>query len=169
MELIQVGKIVKAHGLKGEVRIYPYTDDIINLSKSKFFYIDEKKIKVTKCSIFKSMLITKLENINSIEETKSIMEKYVYIPKEEIKEENVYYVEDLIGLEVYKTYEDTLDFEKYEYLGIIQYVYTNAANDVYEVKTKSKTILLPAISEVVKKVDLENRKMYVKMMEGLED
>lgn len=169
MELIQIGKIVKAHALKGEIRIYPYTDDIYNLSKSKFFYIDSVKYKVTSCSVFKNMLICKLENINSVEDTKMIMNKSVYIPKEKINEADVYYVEDLIGLEVYKTYEENLDFDKYEYLGKIEYVYTNAANDVYEVKSNSKTILIPAIKQVVKKVDLDSKKIYVKMMEGLED
>ena len=169
MEYLKVGEIVNTHGIKGEVKIYPYTDDIINLSKTKFFYIDNVKTKVKKCSVFKNMLIVSLDNVLDIDVAKKMLGKYVYIPKEEIKEENVYYVEDLTNMEVYKTYEESLEYDKYEYLGKITYVYTNAANDVYEVKNGDVTVLLPAISQVVKKVDIASKKMYVKMMEGFEN
>ena len=168
MEFLKVGQIVNTHGIKGEIKIYPYTNDIENLAKTSSFYIDEKKVKVKRVSIFKNMLIVKLEGYNSIEEVKAIMQKFVYIPKQEIKEENVYYVEDLINLEVYSTYEETEDLEKYEYLGVISYVYTGSANDVYEVKTENKTLYIPAIKDVVKKVDIKSKKMFIKMMEGLE-
>ena len=63
MEYLKVGEIVNTHGIKGEVKIYPYTDDIINLSKTKFFYIDNVKTKVKKCSVFKNMLIVSLDNV----------------------------------------------------------------------------------------------------------
>ena len=133
MEYINIGKVVNTHGIKGEIKIYPYTNDIQNLSLKKKFYIDEKSYKVKRASVFKNMLIVKFEGINTIDETKSIMNKELYIEKQPIVEEDVYYVEDLIGLEVYKTYEDNVDYDSYEYLGKLEYVYTGIANDVYEV------------------------------------
>lgn len=165
MEFLNIGKIVSTHGIKGEVKVYPYTDNIENLARRKYFYLDDKKVNVTKCSIFKDMLIMKLENISSPEEAKVYVGKNLYIEKQKIDKENTYYVEDLIGVDVYKRY--SID-EEYSLLGTINYVYTGSANDVYEVKAEGKTIYLPAIKDVVEKVDIQNKKMYVKMMEGLE-
>ena len=57
MEFLKVGQIVNTHGIKGEIKIYPYTNDIENLAKTSSFYIDEKKVKVKRISIFKNMLL----------------------------------------------------------------------------------------------------------------
>lgn len=166
MNSFLIGQIVNVHGVKGEVKIYTYTDDIDNISKIKEAYFDEnlkEKIKIENSKIHKGMLISKIKGINSIEEALKLKNKYLYIEKEEIDEsleEDTFYIEDLIGLEV-------ID-ENGEYVGKLTYVMNTGANDVYEVDTKEHgKILLPAIAQVVKKVDIKNKKMYIEMMEGL--
>lgn len=165
MESILIGKIVNTHGIKGEVKVYPYTDDIDNLSKIKEVYFDEKlndKHKVKSCKIQKNMLIMKLESVNIVEEAAKLKDTNLYIIKEDISDmEDTYYVEDLIGM-------DVID-EKDVVIGTITYVFNTGANDVYEIKSSdNKEIYIPAIKDVVKKVDVKNKKMYIEMMEGLQ-
>lgn len=165
MESILIGKIVNTHGIKGEVKVYPYTDNIDNLSKIKEVYFDEKlndKHKVKSCKIQKNMLIMKLESVNIVEEAAKLKDTNLYIIKEDISDmEDTYYVEDLIGM-------DVID-EKDVVIGTITYVFSTGANDVYEIKSSdNKEIYIPAIKDVVKKVDVKNKKMYIEMMEGLQ-
>lgn len=163
MNYIKIGQIVNTHGIKGEIKVYPYTDNIENLAKLKKIYLDEKtEYLITGSKIIKNMLVFKLSGINDISETKDLMQKYIYTPKEKIKTENVYYVEDLIDLDVYDALSE-------KYLGKLTYVWNNSSNDVYEIKTENNIIYLPAIKDVILKIDIENKKMYVKIMEGLND
>ena len=170
MSFLKVGQIVNVHGIKGEVKIYPYTDDIENLAKIRTIYLDESlniKYKVKQMRVHKNMLIAKIENINSIDDTKKIMNNYIYIVKQKIKDDDVYYVEDLINLDIYVLEED-LDFENAKLFGKLIDVLKPGANDVYEVlDLNNKKVYLPVIKDVVKKVDLENNRVYVKIMEGL--
>lgn len=165
MESILIGKIVNTHGIKGEVKVYPYTDNIDNLSKIKEIFFDEKlnnKYKVKSCKIQKNMLIMKLEGINIVEEAAKLKDTNLYIIKEDISDmEDTYYIEDLIGMDVIDENENLI--------GTITYVFNTGANDVYEIKSiDNKEIYIPAIKDVVKKVDVKNKEMYIKMMEGLQ-
>lgn len=169
MDSLKIGQIVNTHGVKGEVKIYPYTDDIENIARHKKIYLDsdlklEYLVKGSK--IVKNMLVFKLAGIDTIEQTQNLMHKYIYIKKEKIKEENTYYIEDLIDLDVY-TVDNTDEFSKASYFGKLVQVFNTGANDVYEVKTEENTVYLPAIKDVILKISLEERKIYVKIMEGL--
>lgn len=163
MNSILIGKIVNVHGIKGEVKVYPYTDDMENLTNLKSIYFDKemtKKSKVKLCRIQKNMLIVKLEGINSVEQAESLRDTDIYIPKKEIEDEDTFYIEDLIGMDVLDLNENVI--------GVVTYVFNTGANDVYEVETTDKQkIYLPAIKQVIKKVDVKNNKMYVEIMEGL--
>jgi len=169
MGFLKIGQIVNTHGIKGEVKIYPYTDNIENMRKLKKIYLDpqlklEYLVKGTKT--VKNMLVFKLEGIDTIEQTENLMQKYVYISKEKIKESNTYYVEDLIGLEVF-TVESIDEISKATYFGKLVDVYNTGANDIYEVKTETEVVYLPGIKDVILKIDLEEGKIYIKLMEGL--
>jgi 16S rRNA processing protein RimM len=169
MDVIKIGQIVNTHGLKGEVKIYPYTDDIENIANLKKIYLDSDfnlEYVVKDSKIMKNMIVFKLAGIDTIEQTQSLMQKYIYMKKAKIKEENTYYIEDLINLDVY-TVDDASDLSNATYFGKLADVFNSGASDVYEVKTDSQTIYLPAIKDVVLKISLEERKIYVKIMEGL--
>lgn len=164
MNSILIGKIVNIHGIKGEIKVYPYTDDIENLSKLKEIYLDEKlekKYIIKSSKIQKNMLILKLDSIDSVEEAEKLRNMNLYIPKLEVKEEDTYYIEDLISLEV-------IDIKNNVSIGKITYVFNNGANDVYEILTNDgKKVYFPAIKQVVKQVDIKNNKIYVEVMKGL--
>ena len=164
MNSVLIGEIVNIHGIKGEVKIYPYTDDIDNLSKTKIIYLDKdlKSRYNISCRIQKNMLLVKIEGINTPEEAEALRGKKVYIPKESLKklEEGSYYIDDLLGL-------DIVDMNS-NYIGTLKYIFSTDANDVYEVETKEQgNIYLPAIKQVIKKVDTQNGKIYVEIMKGL--
>lgn len=169
MEFLKIGQIVNTHGIKGEIKIYPYTDDIDNLLSYKTIYLDEAlsiKYKIKYSKVHKNMIIAKLENINGIDETAKIMNSYVYIVKQKIKEENVYYVEDLIGLDVYEV-DESLNYLNASFFGKLDDIIKPGANDVYEVTHEGTKVYLPVIKDVVKKIDLKEKRVYIKMMEGL--
>ncbi len=164
MNSILIGKIVNIHGIKGEIKVYPYTDDIENLSKLKEIYLDEKlekKYIIKSSKIQKNMLILKFDSIDSVEEAEKLRNMNLYIPKLKVQEEDTYYIEDLISLEV-------IDIKNNVSIGKITYVFNNGANDVYEILTNDgKKVYFPAIKQVVKKVDIKDNKIYVEVMKGL--
>lgn len=166
MQSVLVGQISSVHGIKGEVKIYPYTDDMERFSKRKEIFIDEElniKYKIKSCRVHKNMLITKLEGIDTVEQALTLKSKNVYIDKVKLEklEKDSYYVEDLIGIKV-------IDITNNNEIGVISYVFNTGANDVYEVSnSENEKIYLPAIHQVIKKVDIQDKKMYVEIMEGL--
>ena len=165
MQYIEIGKIVNIHGIKGEVKLYTYTDDINALKKLKKVYLEKKngltEYKVESSKINKQFLILKLEGIDTPEEANKFRD--IYVKRERKSNENLgedtFYIEDLIGIDVYD--------ENSNFIGKLTEVLSPGANDVYVVKNDKDEILLPAIKDVVLDVDLENKKMVVHIMEGL--
>lgn len=166
MKSVLIGQIVNVHGIKGEVKVYPYTDNVDNLSiKMKKIYLDEKLSEEykTSCRVQKGMLLVKITGIDTVEKAEALRNRYIYISDDTLEtlEEDSYYVKDLIGLEVIDTINN-------EVFGTLDYVFNTGANDVYEITTKqNKKVYLPAIKQVIKKVDIKARKIYVEIMEGL--
>lgn len=161
-DLIEFGKIVNTHGLKGEVKVYSYTDNVSNILKLKKVYIAGVKYDVQSIKPFKNMFIMKLKGIECIEDTKILMDKMCFreIVEGESNDEDGYFVKDLIGIQVVDEDDNTI--------GTLKEVFNTGANDVYEVVlADGKSIYLPAIKQVVKKIDIDSKRMIVKIMEGL--
>ncbi len=162
---ILIGKLTSIHGIKGEIKMYPYTDDIENLSNIKCLYFDKKlteKYVIQRCRIQNNMLIIKFKGIDDRETAAKFKDTDVYISRDSLNklEDNTYYIADLIGIEVVD--------ENEKHIGKLNYVQNIGANDVYEIITDDgKKIYLPAIHQVIKKVDIVNKKMYVEIMKGL--
>lgn len=166
MEYIEIGQIVNTNGLKGVVKVNPFTDDISKFEDLKYVYIqlknELKKVKIEQVRYNKNQVLLKLEGIDSIEEAEKYRNFYLKTEKESQEDlgEDTYYIVDLIGLEVYS--------DKNEYIGKIEDVFPTGSNDVYVVKDNlGKQILIPAIADVVKKVDLKNKKMTINLIPGL--
>lgn len=171
MEYIEFGKIVNTHGIKGEVKIYPYTDDLQDALKLKSLYIGDdvsdshskkEKIIIKSIKIHKNMFLAMLENIDSVEKAEKLKNKYVFreFDKAEELEEDEYYVKDLIGLNVY--------LESGEEFGVIKDVTNTGANDIYTIASKSHgDVLIPAIKDVVKEIDIKGKRICIHLMEGL--
>ncbi len=166
MEYIEIGQIVNTNGLKGVVKVNPFTDDISKFESLKYIYIqlknELKKVKIEQVRYNKNQVLLKLEGIDSIEEAEKYRNFYLKTEKQSQEElgEDTYYIVDLIGLDVYS--------DKDEYLGKIDDVFPTGSNDVYVIKDNlGKQILIPAIADVVKKVDLKNKKMIINLIPGL--
>ena len=159
---IEIGKIVNTYGIKGQLKIVPYTDNIKRFEKLKKIYINEKEYLIENVKYIKNIVILKLQGINTIEQAEEYRNLYMYIDrKDAIKlPKDTYFIRDLIGIEVY-----TNDGEK---LGIIDDIFKTGSNDVYFVRNSlGKQIVLPAISSVIEKIDLENKKVTVNLIKGL--
>ena len=162
METIEFGKVVNTHGLKGEVKVYSYTDDTNHILKLKKVYISNKEYIVESMKVQKQMFLMKLKGIDTIEATSSIMNKMCYreIIKDESNEADGFFIKDLIGLKV-------IDVNGNE-IGTLKEVFRTGANDVYEiVDNENKSKYIPAIKEVVKSIDIKSKVMIIELMEGL--
>lgn len=166
-EYFELGQIVNTYGIKGFVKVVPFTDDVKRFEDLKSIYIDYKGelilVNIEEVSYSKANVLLKFKefpNINMVEKFKNCYLKIdrkdaVRLPK------NTYFIADLIGLEVYT--------EEGRLLGKVDDIFRTGSNDVYVVKDElGKQILLPAIKEVIKNVDIENKKILVNLIKGLE-
>ena len=162
---LEVGQIVNTFGIKGELKVTPFTDDINRFDDLKKVYVKTRKesklYKVESVRYHKNMVLLKLEGINNPEDAELLKNSFLEIDREDAipLEEGQYFIVDLIGLEVY-TDEGNL-------LGKVDDIYNTGANDIYVVKDElGKQILLPGIKEVIKEVKLDDR-IIVHLIPGL--
>lgn len=162
----QVGAIASVHGIKGEVKVFPTTDEPTKFKKLKSVILktekEEREIALQSVRFFKNMVIVKFQGIESPEDAQKYRGATLWIAREQAVplRENEYYRADLMGL--------TVVTEDGEELGILTDVLETGANDVYEVTlSDKKTALFPAIRECIKEVDVEKGYIKVHVMEGL--
>ena len=163
---LRVGVISSTHGLKGEVKVFPTTDDPERFRKLKTVFLDTGKdyqlLTITGVRFFKNQVILKFKEFQDINEVERYRGRDLLIKREQAVPlgENENFIVDLIDLEVFDDTEQRL--------GIQTDVLQTGANDVYVVETEEgKEILLPAIPSCILEVDLENGRMLVHVPEGL--
>ena len=163
---LRVGVISSTHGIRGEVKVFPTTDDANRFLDLKQVYLDAGKefipLEVEGVKFFKQMVILKFKGINDINEIEKYRGKDLLITRDQAVEleEDEYFIYDLIDSEVFT--------EEGAKLGILTEIMTTAANDVYIVKTaEGKEVLLPSIKECILDIDVENKKITVHLMDGL--
>lgn len=168
MDLLEVGKIVNTHGLRGEVKVVPWTDYPEVFEDIEYVYVERRgeyeRLDVAGIKYQKGNIIVRFPQIKDINEAEKYKNQVLYAEREALGElpDGVYYIADLIGSEVVR--------ENGEVIGTIADVINTGSNDIYDVKRKGqKNLLIPVIDEVVLNVDIENKKITVRMMEGLED
>ncbi len=163
-QFLKVGVITQTHGLKGEFKIYPTTDSPERFLDITRVYVGEEKQKETLTGVrfFKQFVIAGLKGKNTIEEAEKLKGKELFVERADGAplRENEYYIADLIGMKVE-------DREK-GFLGELTDVMETGANDVYVVTSeKYGEILIPAIRQCIKKVDIEQGIMQVELLPGL--
>ena len=165
-EYFEIGQIVNTSGLKGILKIKPFTDDIKKFSNLRTIYIKTKsgltEFKIEQVRYVKNMVMLKLAGIDTVEEAEKYRNLYIKIlrDQEEELEEGSYYVVDILGCKV--------NTDANQELGKIVDVFQTGSNDVYVVKDEQgKQILLPAIKQVIKNVDIKNKIITVHLLEGL--
>ena len=164
----RVGVIANTHGIRGEVKVYPTTDDINRFKKLKKCILDTGKeyidLNVESVKFFKNMVILKFKEYNNINDIECYKGKDILVSRDNaVKlEKGEYYIAEILGAKV--ILEDGSEF------GVLEDVMQTGANDVYVVKTlDNKEVLLPKIDECVKKLDIENKIVTVHIMKGLLD
>ena len=161
---LEIGKIVNTHGLRGDVKVVPWSDYPEIFEEIGFVYLDKNtKLQIKNVKYQKNNVILKLDAINSIEQAEKLKEKVLLVDKDDIEilDEDTYFVADLIGLSVYE------DDEK---LGVLSDVIPVAGADVYVIKReKGKDILIPAIKENIKEINISEKYIKVKIPDGLFD
>lgn len=165
-DLLQVGVITTTHGIRGEVKVYPTTDDAHRFEDLVSVLLDTGKelceLEIEKVKYFKQYVILKFRDVDNINDIEPYKGKSLYVTREFAVplEENEYYIADLIGMEV--SLEDGTPF------GILKDVMETGANDVYVIKTEDgKEVLIPAIKDCIREVDVENGKMTIHLLKGL--
>ena len=165
-DFLQVGIISSPHGVKGEVKVYPTTDDVNRFKKLKEVKAQKKRenqtLHIEQVKFFKNMVILKCKEICSMEEAETFRNAPLLIPRSKAVKlaPGEYFLCDLMGLEV-STEDGT-------YLGTLTEIIRTGANDVYVVKQKNeKEVLIPNIKECIIEVSLEKHTMTVHLLEGL--
>ena len=167
-DLLQVGAITQTHGLRGEVKVFPTTDDAKRFKKLKEVILDTGKektvLEIEGVKFFKQFVILKFKGFDDINDIERYKGKNLYVTREnavKLKKDE-YFIADLIGIKVYD--------ENEEYLGVLKDVIVTGANDVYDIALEDgRSLLLPAIKQCVLAVDMEQRKMKIHILDGLLD
>ena len=167
-QLLRVGVISSTHGVRGEVKVYPTTDDVNRFKKLKKVVLDTGReyieLEIFGVKFFKNLVILKFKGIDNINDIEKYKGKDLLVHREDAValEENENYVADLIDLKVVT--------DEGEVLGYLTEVMETGANDVYIVETEDgRELLLPAIRECILDVDLDEEVMMVHVMPGLFD
>ena len=165
-DLLQVGVITSTHGIRGEVKVFPTTDDPNRFRKLKQVILDTGKeqleMEIASVKFFKNMVIVKFKGIDDINDVEKYRKAGIYVTRENAIPlgENEYFIADLIGLHVISDDEEAL--------GVIDDVLQTGANDVYIVKKEqTPDLLIPAIKDCIKNVNIEEGTMMVHLLPGL--
>ena len=162
MDIIKLGKITAPQGIRGEVRVYPYTDKLTRFSEIEAVYLNGRRCRIRKVRYMKNMAVLKLEGIDDRNAAEAVRNQELMLPKEELWEqpEDTYFVDDLVGCSVVS--------EDGSPVGMLKAVHSRPAQDLYEIeKGDGSTFLLPAVKEFVRGVDIGNKTIKIHMIEGL--
>lgn len=163
-KMIETGKIVNIHGIRGEIKIQPWADD-----PAVFETFDELEIKgklypIEQARVHKNMVLVKLKGVDTVEQAELLRNKVVSVDRDCFDlPEGFYFIEDLIGLSVINADDGTV-------YGKLTDVMQTGANDVYEVTAEGgKQYYIPAIKDCVISTDLTEQRMSIRPLEGLFD
>ena len=165
-ELLQVGVVTQTHGIRGEVKVFPTTDDAGRFRDLKKVFLDTGReklpLEIQGVKFFKQFVIVKFKGLDTINEVERFRRCPLLVPREDAVplEEDEYYIADMIGMQV-----ETEDGKAF---GALKDVMETGANDVYVIDSISHgEVLVPAIKECIRKVDVAEGKMTVHLMDGL--
>lgn len=172
-QFLRVGVITSTHGLKGEVKVFPTTED-----PERFLELDRvflggaegegadasgfRELAVEQVRFFKQFVIVKFAGLDRIEQVESTLKRELYVAREDAipLEEGEYYIADLIGLEAVT--------ENGCRLGTLDDVLQTGANDVYVIRENGRELLVPVIDDCIVRIDLEQRKAVLRLLDGLD-
>lgn len=165
-EYLQVGVITSTHGIKGEVKVFPTTDDAARFRELKQVILDTGKeqilLEIQNVKFFKQYVILKFKGIDNINDIEKYRKMPLLVTREDAVEleEDEYFITDMIGMQVL-----TEDGERF---GILKDVMETGANDVYVIESsRHGEVLVPAIHECILDIDIDKQEMRIHLLEGL--
>lgn len=164
-EFLEIGKVVGTHGVRGMVRIQPWSDDGEFLTGFKKFYLDngKTKIEMSKIAPHGNVVIAAVKGVDSIEDAENLRGQVLYIKRDDAHlPEGRYFVSEIIGTQVFDADTDKI-------LGVLSEVSPTGANDVWHIKSGDKEYLVPAIPDVIVNVDIDNDKIIIRPLKGIFD
>lgn len=166
VEYFEIGQISNTHGLKGELKVRPFTESKKRFEELSSILVDFKgelkKYDIEKIRYQNDIVLLKIKGIDDIDEALKLKGNYIKIPRDDAKkaEKDEFFIADLIGCMVYQN----------DLIGVVDDVFTAGASDVYVIKRKGKKdLLIPAIESVIKNIDIENKRIDVEIPRGLDD
>ena len=162
MDIIKLGKITAPQGIKGEVRVYPYTDKPTSFSEIEAVLLNGRRCRIEKARYMKNMAILKLEGIDDRNAAETMRNRELLLPREELwkQPEDTYFVDDLVGCAVVS--EDGAP------VGTLKTIHSRPAQDLYEIEREDgSAFLLPAVKEFIKDVKTDEKIIVIHLIEGL--
>ena len=163
-DLLEIGKIVNTHGIRGEVKIQPWCDEPELFDELEYLFIDGEKYNIARNRFHKTCQIVQLENVNSIDDAERLKNKIVYINRDDLElPEGRYFIADIEGL--------TVKEQDGRILGVVDEIIKTGSNDVYSLKDtfNKKPVLIPVIEYVVLETNIDGGYIVVKLPKGLID
>lgn len=165
-QYLEVGKINNTHGIRGEMKMTLWCDDVDYLKQFKALYLDdkgEKAVEVLSVRPQKNLVILKLKGYDSIEKAEEIKGKVLYGNRDDATiDEDANYIADLIGCYV-------VDIDTEEEYGQVKVVVNYGSCDIYDIESWGKHTLIPATPDIVKEINTEYKVIRIKKMKGLFD
>ncbi len=165
-EYFEIGQIVNTFGIKGFVKVNPFTDDMHRFEELKSVLVVKNKetieMHIEEVKLHKNVVLIKFKGIEDINMAEKYKGCYIKIKREDARKlpKDTYFIADLIGI---KVYDDNGNL-----LGKVDDIYNNKVHDVYVIKNDlGKQILLPSIKEVIKQIDIDNDMIVVHLIDGL--
>lgn len=163
---LEVGKINNTHGVRGELKLTLWCDDIEYLKQFKTLYFDdkgEKAVELLSARPQKNLAIIRLDGIDTMEKAEKLKGKLLYCDRDDAKiEEGSNYIADLIGCYV-------VDIDTEEEYGQVNDVLNYGSCDIYDIESWGKHTLIPATDDIVKEINVEYKVIRIKKMKGLFD
>ncbi len=167
-DFLKVGVVTTTHGVRGEVKVFPTTDDPERFEDLSYVLLDQgntkKELSIAQVKYFKNLVILKFEGLDNVDDVVSFRGKDLYIRREDGAplDKDEYYIADLLGMSVF--------LEDGRAYGTLKDVMETGANDVYVInKPDGKEVLVPAIHDCILSVDVEKGSMVIRLLPGLDD
>ena len=162
MKKINIGKVVTTHGVRGDIKVYPHTNVEDMFSKLKKVYIGEDERKILSVKYAKGCPVLNVDGVNTVEQAQLLIGNQVFADESALPklEEDAFYLKDIIGCTAVN--EDETE------IGKVTDVIFTGANDVYQIETENgREMLVPAVKEFVLAVDIKNKKIKIRLIDGM--
>ena len=164
---LEVGKIINTHGIKGEMKLDLWCDDIDYLKQFKTLYFDahgSKSVKVVSSRVRGNVALLKLDGVDSVESASTLRNKILFMKRADAKiDDGSYFIAELIDCRVIDADDESVEY------GVLSDVSETGANDVWHIKKDGREYLLPAIPQVVCDVDVKDGIIKIRPLKGIFD